>query len=102
MWEKYLTPAVIGAVGALVIQLGGLLISRRKLVVDDNASLRAALMAERKQLVDEIQHLSQRCDELEKQRGENQQLINEQSMRINALMQEVTDLKRRYGITPDS
>jgi peptidoglycan hydrolase CwlO-like protein len=61
----YLTPAAIGILGGLLVQLISVLLQKKQIVVDDNASLRTALMDERKGLVAEIQSLSDRCRKLE-------------------------------------
>lgn len=65
--NDWLTPAAIGTGSALVIQAATLLLQRSKIKVDDDASLRKDLLAERESLVQEIQSLADRCSKIEKE-----------------------------------
>jgi len=84
---QYILPALIGSISAVLGVWLSVRVQHKKIVEDDDASLRTALMTERKQLVKEIQDLQKRCDALEdenhRQANEmlelhtrNQQLIN--------------------------
>jgi hypothetical protein len=61
----WLTPAGIGAGVAILIQLVTLFLQKRKIQVDDGASLRKDLMSERQKLIEDVARLSQRFTELE-------------------------------------
>ena len=69
---QYILPALIALVGTWILSR----VQNRQVVNDDDASLRTALMTERKQLVGEIEALQKRCDALEKT---NREQANEMS-----------------------
>ena len=65
--NQWITPVALSLLGGVLVQIVSLVIQRKKLNVDDNASLRTALMGERTNLVKEIQDLSDRCANLEQE-----------------------------------
>ncbi len=79
--KDYLTPAFVGIMGGILVQLIAKLVDyvlqKRKIVITDEASLRKALMDERKNLVAEIKGIAKRCDALEKENSLlNDKIVN--------------------------
>ena len=74
--DQYLTPTAVGILVGVAVQIVSALLQKKKIVVDDNASLRDALMEERTGLVDEIHSLGDRCKNLEDDlRKANEEII---------------------------
>jgi predicted nuclease with TOPRIM domain len=78
--KDYLTPAFVGVMGGILVQfiakLVDYILQKRKIVVDDESSLRKALMEERQQLVSECRGIAERCDKLEKENSRlNDQMV---------------------------
>lgn len=83
--KVYGTPAAIGILGGLIIQLISMGLSKKKITVDDNATLRKDLMTERLGLVAEIQNLSKRCADYEKELVEAHTEILELKARLREI-----------------
>jgi len=102
--NEYITPAAVGILGGLAVQLISVLLQRKKITVDDNASLRAALMDERKGLVAEIQNLSDRCKKLEDELQTAKEEIIELKQKNAELEIEIRELRgnNEDSKTPDT
>ena len=86
---QYILPALIGAVSAIITVCISTHVQNRKVTTDDDASLRTALMQERKQLTSEIQQLQQRCDSLEETNTKQAQEMWELQKQNKQLVHEI-------------
>jgi len=111
--KEYLTPAFVGVMGGIFVQLIAkavdYILQKRKIVVDDESSLRKSLMEERQQLVSECRGIAERCDKLEKENADlNDQMVKmkkehaEESIRLNRriaeLEQDVERMERALAV----
>jgi predicted nuclease with TOPRIM domain len=109
----YLTPAFVGVMGGILVQIIAKLVDyilqKRKIIVDDETSLRKDLMEERQKLVSELRGVAERCDKLEKENASlNDQMVKmkkehadesiELKRRIYDLEQEVERLQRALAV----
>jgi chromosome segregation ATPase len=86
---RYVLPALIGALSAVLGVGISLRVQGRKVKLDDASTLRTSLMEERKQLVREIESLKIRCDTLEKTIQEQSEAVLELRERNQQLATEI-------------
>jgi hypothetical protein len=95
---RYVLPALIGATSAFLSVWVSLRVQTRQIEKDEDASLRADLMEERRGFVTEIRELSTRCSELEQT---NIKYVKE-VIRLREQVQCLTnEVKRLRGVTTD-
>lgn len=97
--EDWLKPAAVAGIIAILVQFASVWLQRKKITVDDGASLRASLMEERKGLVSEIQSLSDRCKKLEDELQEAKSEIIELKTKNAELELEIAQLRAGYEKT---
>ena len=95
---RYILPALIGATAALIAAGLSIRVQNTRIVKDDNTSLCATLMNERKQFVAEIHDLQKRCDALEQTNIEQATEMSNLQIRNQQLIHEI----KHFGSTlPD-
>jgi peptidoglycan hydrolase CwlO-like protein len=89
LFLRYILPALIGATSAILSAVLIFRVQNHKIVEDDDASLRDALMGERKQLTKEIGDLQKRCDALEDENREQADQMTALKTQNGQLVQEI-------------
>lgn len=95
-------PAIVGAVGALVIKALSLVLERKKLDVSDETSLRTSLMEERTRLISEMRDLAKQLNDEQTANQKLREDVLELRAKIGDLELELKALKMEAGLCHES